>query len=438
MFTVAESRLAKLFKFFTGIRKGELIGTEDPKSSFSGGLSYRRKYNLEVPYNILRDPEVYGPIAEMSQWCYEASESVRFAAQDVFANREGDDIGFRVSETLDDDETPVDAQVKAIADDLIERRNGRDFVIGGNRLKLAVEEFLQFGDEFIQFAIEREGIGRGMGDLGISKTMYLPPLEMFVLHSEQGELQGYEQREMLQDRTAVRWVDRDMYRIVHFSHRRKRLYGQSIFGRKSITAWEDLKDVNMDIKDALRSIGVVPNIHTMFDGATVANKDDYQQKYEEMTKQGIVTDLFLLPGAEVKKMEGVNSNLDSLINRQLDLRCQIIPAGFPVWMYPGMGLQMQGAREISQEPSRVYSRMRHSWCSTLAEGIRWMIDTELVLKMGFDEFEKRGKYRIIFPDFKEVSQGAEMAMPDDGESGDSSGGISDLDEDKKRKRLVVG
>jgi hypothetical protein len=372
------------------------------------GMSQREQYDLEIDEIPVRDTcgslETTRLLIEMATWCYEARNTLSYASRDVLRSRQGETTGWMISETLADG-TPINSDTRAVLLDLIERKNGDDWVIGGNFLEKAVRLLFGYGDAFVEVSIDREGLSSGtgnngkFGDYGISESLYLPTWQMFVHEDRQGRILEYQQRSQLRQEidseSMIRYIPP---KIIHFMYEGQTKYGMSPF-LQGVPAWKELKQVNFDIARAVRALGVNPNVHLMPEGKDEAYKKAYQKRYESLVSAGVVTDLFLLHGADVRKMMGVNSNLDALFRRQLDLRFHIVPAGFPVWFYPGLGVEMRGAREISGEPAKAYNGILASIAFILAKGIRKAFDLELRCRLGEERFKKDGKYRIIFPDF---------------------------------------
>jgi hypothetical protein len=387
-----------------------LKGSQVPLMSGDVGLSQREKYDLEIDEYPVRD--LYGSLEtsrnliELVTWCYEARHTLSYVARDVLRSRQGQTTGWMIADILKDG-SPIDPDVKVILSDLIERKNGDDWVIGGNFLEKAVRWMFGYGDAFIEMSVAREGISSGngkYGDYGVYETLYLPTWQMFVQEDRQGRVQGFQQRSRLQDQEGA--IDFFPQKIIHFMYEEQTKYGMSAFLQacRPGGAWKELKGVNFDIAEAVRSLGINPNIHVMPEGKDEAYKKAYQKRYESLKSTGVVTDMFLLSGADIRKMNGVNSNLDALFRRQLDLRYHIVPSGLPVWFFPGLGVEMRGAREISGEPAKAYDGILASIAFVLSKGIRKMFDLELTLRLGAEEFKKRGHYRILFPDFGAESQ----------------------------------
>ncbi len=381
-------------------------------------MSQREQYDLEIDEYPVRDMcgsiETTRLLIEMMTWCYEARNTLSYAARDVLRSRQGETTGWMISETLTDG-TPINPDTRAILLDLIERKNGDDWVIGGNFLEKAVRLMYGYGDAFVEVSIDREGLslGRKFGDYGVSESLYLPTWQMFVHEDRQGRILEYQQRSQVRQEpdseNMIRYIPP---KVIHFSHELQTKYGMSAF-LQGVSAWKELKQVNFDIAKAVRSLGVNPNVHIMPEGKDEAYKKAYQKRYESLIAAGVVTDFFLRHGADVRKMVGVNSNLDALFRRQLDLRFHIVPAGFPVWFYPGLGVEMRGAREISGEPARAYNGILASIAFTLSKGVRKVFDLELRCRLGEERFRRDGKYRIIFPDFGSEAEEVQQAELDE-------------------------
>lgn len=418
--------------------KAELVGSQDPLAQTRVGITQRQRFNLEIPEFPVREPEIARQLIEMRHHSYEVRHSVAIAKRDTFLSIDGDDQGWSVSDTLAD-KTNVNPRTKEICDDVIARYKGKERVIGGRRLQRALGLALHYGDCFMEFGIEKEGLGTK--DYGISETLYLPTWEIFAVEDQYGRVMGYaqcsrmysreelmdkEKRQKLIDSGLIRWFE--TAQIVHFMHDEQTIYGQAAF-HQSRPHWENIKETIADKREALRVLGVMPNIHVMPPGKDVKYLQAYQSRYRSMLEDGIVTDLFTLNGGDVRKMIGVNSNFDGFFREILDLRYHLIPAGFPVWMFPGLGTEMRTSREIAREPTRAYARMRYEWCAMLTEGIKWFLDVEIILKMGFDWWLQNGKYRIVWPKFTDHMNLEEAQIEDLEDNEDNQ--VDDLDDDGK-------
>lgn len=391
----------RLWKSLTQFRRTSLTGSQRPIAR-NLGLSTRRDYDLEIRESPIRDAQLARELIEMTTWCVEARSVLSYLARDVFSSSDGDDMGFSVSDTLDDNETAIHPQTKDIILDLLRRRNGGDYVIGGNFLKKAVRQAVGWGDSFVEISIDKEGIGR---DYCVSNSIYLPTWEMFRVEDDRGQLLGFQQRRRLQDPDPIQFHPLS---VMHLRYEQNYLYGSSIFGQ-SIEDWVRLKDAASDLSSAMRAVGCNPSLHIMPEGADEEYRKAYKANYEEMELSGIVTHLFLMHGADVRKMANINPDLKTLIDNFMLWRTRILPPGFPIWLMPG--LDTTGAKDISGQPARAYARMRNDICSMVAESVRQIIDIEIVLKKGFDWYLENGKYRLVFPKFLISEHQATQGMP---------------------------
>lgn len=418
----------KAWRFLTQFRRTSLVGSQRPLATRNLGLATsRRDYDLEIREFPIRDAALARELIEITQYCVEARSVLSYLARDVFSSSDGDDQGFTVSPTLDDNETPVDSEVKDIILDLLSRKNGGDYVLGGGFLKKAVRNAVGYGDCFIEFSIDKEGIGRN--DYCVSNSIYLPTWEMFRCEDDRGQLLGFEQRRRLQDPDPVGFHPLS---VIHLRYEQAFLYGQSIF-MQSREDWARLKDATFDLANAMRAIGCNPTLHFLPESADESYRIAYKDNYQQMLTDGMVTDLFLLAGSDVRKISNVNPDLKTLIDNVNFLRSRILPPGFPIWMIPG--LDTTGAADISGQPARAYSRLRNDICSMIAEGAKQIIDIELVLKLGWDKFLEVGKYRLVFPRFLVTEHQATQGMPGEDDESNTKG-ISDLDSIKNIRILT--
>lgn len=410
----------RLWKSLTQSKRSSLSGSQRPIAR-NLGLSIRRDSDLEIKESPIRDAAIARELIEMTTWCVEARSVLSYLARDVFSSGDGDDMGFAVSPTLDDNETPVNPDTKAIILDLLRRRNGGDYVIGGGFLKKAVRQAVGWGDSFVEISIDKEGVGR---DYCVSNSIYLPTWEMFRVEDDYGQLLGFEQRRRLQDPDPIQFHP---LAIAHFRYEPNYLYGQSIFAQ-SITDWAKLKDATFDLANAMRAVGCNPTLHFLPEGSDESYKDAYKANYQNMLMDGMITDLFLLAGSDVRKISNVNPDLKTLIDNVNFLRARIIPSGFPSWLFNG--LDNTGAKDIAGAPARAYARLRNDICSMVAESVRQVIDIELVLRLGWDKFTEIGSYRLVFPKFLISEHQATGGIPSEDDESNLSG-ISDLNSIKK-------
>lgn len=420
--------LQRLWRFLSGQKKESgLTGSQRPAA-----VTYQHTQQPEWAEEIIEVPIrnrlVARELIEGVAWTKEWSDVLDYATRDTFSSPDGDDIGFTIADTLDDNKTPVDPSVKAILLELIARRNGSDYVIGGTRLKRAIREIVGYGDSFWNIGIAKDGTG----SYGVSSSLKLPCWEMFRVEDNQGRLERFEQRRSLHSESAYAVFAPPS--IIHFRYNQQGLYGQSIFQRSlQSRARRDRSQANL--AKTANDVGANPIVHRMPDGFTPEQKAAYKQAVEERQKDGVITNLYVDNDADARRLSesSGSGSFDSLISYDKGLRSELIPAGFPVWLIPGM--DTKGAREISGAPERAYARMRNDWCQALSQGIRQVCDIELVLKLGFDrylELMKKGGYRIVWPKWT-IYDGT--APADDDEA--NATGIQDLDQDNLKMLYAV-
>lgn len=411
----------------TSFRSTSLTGSQRSIARNLGIATKQRNYDLEINEFPLRDYAIARELIEMTTYCVEARSVLSYLARDVFSSSDGDDQGFTCAETLEDNETPVDPQVRDIILDLLQRRNGGDYVLGGGLLKKAVRWAVGYGDCFLEISIDREGISRG--DYCVSNSMYLPTWEIFRVEDDRGQLLGYEQRRRLQDPDPIQFHP---LALAHFRFEPEYLYGQSIF-KQSLQDWVRLKDAAYDLSAAMRAVGCNPTLHIMPEGVDESYKQAYKQDYLQMEADGIVTHLFLSYGSDLRKMSNVNPDLKTLIDNFMLWRTRILPPGFATWMFPGM--DNTGALDIAGMPARAYARLRNDIASMIAEGAKQIIDIELVLRLGWEAYLSRGKYRLIFPKFLITEHQTTQGTPTDDDESNQTG-IQDVDFIRVPKILI--
>jgi hypothetical protein len=406
-----------------GKKDEPLIGSQ---RSLSETSVLSRQYNLEIEDRPIRSPRLARELMEMRQYCYEVYHSLAMAVEDCFSSGDGDDQGWTISDTQDDNETPVNPEVQAIALDLIQRTFDDEYVIGGDRLRYALEEVLIYGDCFLELGIDRDGISP---EYHVTKTLYLPTWDCFRKETDQGILEAFEQRRFLNSHdTETRLFNPE--KIVHFRHKRNKTYGRSLFF-PSIPYWSKLKEAMEKLSIAEdQTLSAV--IHE-FEGTSWTEQKvrSYQQKIKQQREsQRQILDYFA-SGVKLSRLAGEPPDLGELRQDVLFWQRKMIPAGIPDY-YFATG-QAGATKEISREPSRRYARLRNNWCSLLTKGIKKVIDLEIKLVKGVDWYEEnaRNQYRIVWPEWSIDQQG--NSDPNAGEQGDNeeesdAQGIEDLDQ----------
>jgi hypothetical protein len=408
----------------------DLQGSQRPLSQVY--VSTLRNYDLEISEVPIRDSAKANELIEMVNWSYDVRHAIDAATQDIFATPDGDDMGWTISEFLDKHKTvPTHPDVLAILNDLINRKESIDqWVIGGDKLEKAVFNLLGYGDCFLEIGVDKDG-----SDYCVANTLYLPTWEIFRRETDQGHLEGFDQRRYISSRTP----DAEFHpeQIVHLRHRRQSLYGESLWAQ-SLDKWGNLKKATFALAQAANDIGVNPTLHILPPETTQLERDIYIQSFEAKQLDGIITNMFLYKDQDLRKLQNDFPDLQPLINTCLYWRYQIIPAGFPSWFYPG--LDNTGAKDIAGEPARRYGRMRHKWCAILSKGIKQICDTEIVLRKGYDWYKENGQYRIEWPMWTQQQTGL-IANGDIGNDGEGSDGFNekpdrDLDQSATERRRL--
>ena len=411
-------------------KDSSLQGSQRPIGEFDSSM--RRRYDLEILENPVREPYMARQLIELREHSYIVSACLSYVQRDCFSSSDGDDRGFTIGNYLSDGETPINEQVKDIALDLFSRRNYDHMTLGGNRLQKAIAETIVYGDCFFEIGIAKEGIGRN--DYGIADSLYLPTWEMFKKQDDRGVTQGYEQRRTISD------SDPDYFfyphQIIHFQHNQNRIYGRSLWHtREQLTAWSKTKDAVDDLAKAARDLGQNPNIHTLPEGTTKEKMKQYKDAHRRHSADSIITNYYLYPNTKIEKMAGANPSLTPLAENLLQKRVELIPPGFPLYYFPELSRKMTGSREISNQPALNYARIRHSWCAILAEGIKKALDVELVLKLGYDRYmellkEYRGQmYVIQFPRWETLAY-------TDSSSDESESPYEDLEQSSNQQSAI--
>lgn len=333
---------------------------------------------------------------------------LRYIESDVFSSSDGDDRGFTISQTLDDGETPVNPDVYVIATELIRRRNGDHFVIGGTRFQRAVREAAGYGDSFWQLAIERDG-----DTYAVTDTLKMPCWEMFRCESDTGELLRFEQRRRLFE------INPDFQfppiKIIHFRYRQRGIYGQSLFSG-CLTYRADHDRARRNLAKVTNDTGSNPYIFRMPEGTTKEQKTQFKQAIDQALNDGTVTALYPDHGIEVDRLGADVPNFEPLIEDKKTIRHNLIPGGFPVWLIPGM--DNTGARDISGGPERAYARMINDFRAMLTTGIRQAIDIELYLKLGPDVYQREvveKGYTVVWPKIATLNAQGQPEMDAEGE-----------------------
>lgn len=408
----------------------QVTGSQRPLAVVGyNAIDASRRYDLEIPDAIVRNDAMGSAreILEAYHYCYEVRHTLTLAANSAFCSTDGDDQGWTIARDYNfgTQATPamedIDQEVYDIAMDLKMRQSWPgEYVIGGKKLELALKQALGLGDSFIEWGLEREGIGRN--DWGISRSLYLPVFEMFRQEDDHGYLMGFEQRAHLDDKEAIAFP---AWKIAHLRYDQDHIYGRSAW-RSSIATgiWAKLKEATNNLAHAAKDLGINPNIHEFAENTNRESRDVYIKSHESAKLNGLSpTDLYPLPGMAISKLSSQNPNLQTLIDTMLEWRYKMLLPGMPFYFFAGI---MNGsARELSAQPALQHCRLRSEWCAMLTEVITQAIDTEIKLRKGEEFWRTRGRYyRIVWPTW------SAQAMLNGANNDESlSAGINDLEDD---------
>lgn len=387
-----------------------LEGSQDSPRAL-GSFSRIQDYMLDLPDEPTRpingSLNTSADLAEMAIWSREGRDVGSYLSRDCFMESSGRSGSWSVGTATMGGET-VNKDVIAIARNLASRRNGKELILGGNRLKRAASDAgAFFGDSFLELAIETEGISRK--DYGISNSLYLPALSVFVDESVDGRLNGYWQRASMSPAPGDIYIH--PLKMLHFSYERGRRYGHPLL-LQSVPTWRKLKRVAPALEKAIQQTSVAPWLHLMPEGKNEKYRQAYARAHQEQEAQGILSNLYLLDGHDVKRAAGGNQDLGTLVDHWLNLRAMLVPAGFPSYLFPRLG-SGSGAnnKELANQPAGVYARLISDVRAMLGEQIKWALDLEILLSRGYDFLMENVNYEIVWPEWETVPVGDSSHKP---------------------------
>ncbi|MBD2465719.1 hypothetical protein H6G89_32545 [Oscillatoria sp. FACHB-1407] len=345
-----------------------------PSSSF--GLRLSSSFFASIPDTEefpTRSPDLAKQIIDLVNHCPEAGVALEVLCAYALSSGTGDELGFAV---LPDENDPRPNTVK-IARAVIDR-------VGDIWLWWQVIwRFLAWGDAFGLMEIDTKA-------MQVEALRLLPTWQIHAIPDETtGQIIHYEQRfggrrehAVIQPLSMVQW-----------SYNRRYLYGRSLY-REALPDWAKLKDVDQDLSDASREAALQPNVHIMPPGADENYKQAYKSDHEARKKKGIVPDIYLLQGAEVKKPMGLPSSfpLTGFLDHHLMRRARIaMRSRVPPYL---LGIDSKFAKEISMQPAIAFVVQVGLVRQLFSAGLRQLINTELALK---NVSPNNWVYRIVFP-----------------------------------------
>lgn len=384
----------KLQKFF--------FGNPNKRPSNQGSiypLGYltrqQRKLNLEIPYQpvrpVLNSHETSRNLLEIAKWCYEVRHGISNVSRDCFQSLDGKIQSWRIDTEYQG--KSIHKDVIDIGNNLASRQYGKDYVLGGNKLKKACADMLFYGDSFLELGISQDENKKYY----ISKSIYLPSLSTFVDVDEKGDIQSFIQRDSLYKNSNDIIIS--PVKVLQFSYEKEQIYGEPIT-LQSLDSWRKLKELSADIEQAARDTGNSILKHTMPEDSTEETRNKYAMNHENLLNQGIITNLFLMPGVTVERIANDSQSLEPLLKLWLQTRYQCIPPGIPLWFFPGLGLESAAGKDISNQPALNYARFIAYLRSVLGEQIKYAISLEIVLQKGFDFYLENQNFDIRWADWQ--------------------------------------
>lgn len=356
------------------------------------GYSVLRQNDLEIPEIIVREtPErTNRAIVELCHHCPPVVKALRFIVDAVFGAEDGSDWSLTISPTLADNETPVDPEVKRIGEELLHR-------IGQHALKVACKRMVGYGDAFGEIVLESKD-----GGYQIAALHNLPTFQMFRVVSDYGELLGYEQRLSLLDSDVIRFSP---VQVVHWRYDPVNLYGRSLF-YACRQSWQQLKAAAAALEEGIKT-GNNPLVYKLPETWSAEQVEAFRNEKEGLS--GVLSQIFIKSPVELTRL-GSEPTLRALIDAvQLLLRTIRDQTLLPQWVWT----DEQQARLIAGQPALAFLRFISSLRQEMSQGIRQIIDTELVLRGYTDPAQRRyelqwPKLRVNIQQEEEAEQEAEV------------------------------
>lgn len=343
---------------------------------------------------------VTSQLIEMSVWNQEVRHSSSILARDVFIRENGEVRSWKVNPKMgdEDDFVEVDKNLLSLSKEIAARQFGKDLVLGGNSLETGVRRMLRYGDSFVELGLNTTGFNKR--EYFIEKIQYLPTFSMFVDVNDMGELEGtYSQRKQI-DRRPDDKVFPD-WKILHFKYEElgaSGRYGDPLF-LQAVETYEYLKEHRPDVADAVRATAISPWLHVMPEGADSDYKEEYMTSHKALLAQGLVANLYLLNGADLRKAySNGNESLKGVFDYWTKLREEMIPPGVPLWFFPGLGMESNSGKDIANQPALMYSRNIQALRGLVGTQVKWCISLEYVLKFGYQSYHenivKKGGFEL--------------------------------------------
>jgi hypothetical protein len=172
--------------------------------------------------------------------------------------------------------------------------------------------------------------------------------------------------------------------MLHFKYDDKGRYGWPATFTQ-IEAWRAFKQCAADLEEASRS-SIAPWLHILPNDRGEDYKQQYRSEYEAQLEQGMISNIYLLAGSDVRKAASATPTLKPLLDTYQVARMNLCPAGIPLWLIPGLGIQTSGggSKELGGQPALTYARLVSHLRSLLAAEIVFSIGIEVTMNRGYD------------------------------------------------------
>jgi len=394
-----------------------------------GSQQHQQLVALEIPELVTRDIPGGGSteLIEMITYCQPVKKASRVLLDYVFSSPDGIDQGLSIDEKVGpaDDAAAVNPEIKRVGDELIKR-------IGMQALRLMAKRTLEHGDSFVEKIVS---VGSGPAGLTISGIQVLPTFQMFRIEDDHGRLMRFEQRRSLYNaEDTIRFTP---VQITHTRYDQEYLYGRSFFST-SQPDWHGLRVAVAGLGESAKA-AFNPIMHIYPDDWDDTRKEQYEQIKNKEYEKGILTQIFTSTEVEVTRLAHLSGDISSQVGALMYYRRAIKDnCRLPTYLWTDEQTT-GGARDIAGQPALAFNVLIQSLRQCLGEGIREIVDTELILQ-GFIAPESR-EYQLKWPSVHVRPQAqdeeADDEADDDSGSDDDSSGNAD-DDDSSDLRMVAG
>ena len=396
----------------TSLNAGGAIGT---------GSIVGRRYDQERIFTPVRDTRRARALARIAA-LPEVAACIESIIQDAFSSPDGNDLGFKIADTLADETTPVDADVQRICQACIDRTMS-DIV-----MSVVAEEMLESGDSFRAIILDP-------GNTRVVRLKELPPWEIFRVENDDGIVRYFEQRKWLSDgdgkviHPAI---------CVHWRFRRNSLYGRALFEEMAPDA-ESLSKGYDSLDRAVVSTGINPNIHVMPSGTDDDYREQYKRSHEQRVRSGTtMTDYYLLPaqdgsegtdGKVYKMSDTYSPDVKALLDNVDQRRRRFAMKGHtPLWL---LAIDTAGAKDLAGQPALSRAKFINWFRSQVTAGVKHVLNVELALNGIMD-----AQYRLQWPAIMVNPMEAVMNNNNDAGEPTATNAAAELDYWKRKTAAV--